>query len=91
MPITVTTCDDNVPHVELFEKPDEVERALIEHYREVWSEVAAEGDMPATWQEIRATLETRDLLRDRHVAHVKDHRAIDDLPEHHRDLPSLVL
>ena len=91
MAITVTTIDSNIPEVELFERRDEAERALIEHYRAVWSEVGAEGHPPATWQEIAATLQTMGLLWDRHIAHIKDHSLAEYPLDLTDELPPLFL
>ncbi len=70
---TVTTCDDNIPSVNLFDNQADVSKALFEHYSNVWREVEAEGEMPSTWEEIRDELQSHDLLRDRHIAHITEH------------------
>lgn len=72
-PTTVTTCDDNVPSVALFTDPEALERALFEHYSDVWFEVSARGECPSTWRAIEDALHDQGLMRDRHIAHQREH------------------
>lgn len=72
-PTTVTTCDDNVPSVALFTDPEALERALFEHYSDVWLEVSARGECPSTWRGIEDALNDQGLMRDRHIAHQHMH------------------
>lgn len=72
-PTTVTTCEDNVPRTQLFLDEKSLNSTLQEHYEQVWAEVEAEGDIPGTWDQIRKELAERDLLRDRHIAHIQHH------------------
>lgn len=75
-PTTVTICDENIPRPALFTETAALTNALLEHYSDVWSEVAADGAMPPTWEAIRLELERRDLLRDRHIAHIHQHEPV---------------
>ena len=49
---TITTCDENNPHTELFLHEEDLNDALKEHYESVWKEVGIEEPCPDTWEAI---------------------------------------
>lgn len=70
---TMTTCDENVPEVALFDTPDQLEAALFTHYTGVWAECEGAGEMPASADEIKSELLAQGRLSSRHIAHVAHH------------------
>ena len=73
---TLTTCDENTPHVEVCASPEELEAALKEHYAIIWSENDMNAPCPEDWKEARDQLIYVDRLRDRDIAHVKHHKLL---------------
>lgn len=71
--ITVVTCEDNVPQVNVFFDEAAMDDALTSHYAEVWQTNDADGDTPATWQDMLAQMQEQDCIRDRDIAHIQHH------------------
>ncbi|MFC0279407.1 hypothetical protein ACFOHK_15620 [Falsigemmobacter intermedius] len=79
---TITTCDENNPHTELFLHEDDLNDALKEHYESVWKEVGIEEPCPDTWEAIYEELSWRNVMQARHIAHVKTHELFRSKPVH---------
>lgn len=79
---TLTTCDENNPHTELFLHDEDLDEALKEHYASVWTEAGIEDQCPETWEKILEELTWRIVLQPRHIAHVKTHELFRKKPAH---------
>jgi hypothetical protein len=72
-PTTVTTCENNIPNVRLFVDEGELDAAKYEHYSDIWKRVCPDEEIPATWQEMKSTLEALDLIMPCDIMHIQEH------------------
>lgn len=71
---TIVTCENDLPtSVEVFTNSSAIDAYLLKHFKDVWAETDATGDMPETWQEIRDELDAQTRLADRDKPHVGVH------------------